>query len=286
MSDKHGIIGIDPWLETPAGRYLLDWEQARLDAMVADIFGFHALQLGWPHVDGLRHNRMPHRWFADDHPASPDAAPLPLRQAAILTDFDELPFASGSLDLVLLPHTLEVACDPHRTLREVERVLVPEGRVVVVGLNPASLWGVRQRAGRLARRLGLGTLFLPEAGEFIGPGRLRDWMRLLDLDIEHLETGCWRPPLRSQRWLDRWDWMDEAGARWWPVFGAVYVMVAVKRVRGMRLVGRQWKRRRAGVAGPAVAASSRGMPLVWPVSDPAASPSGENAPPAGPSARP
>ena len=51
MSDKHGIIGIDPWLETPAGRYLLDWEQARLDAMVADIFGFHALQLGWPQVD-------------------------------------------------------------------------------------------------------------------------------------------------------------------------------------------------------------------------------------------
>ena len=106
MGDKHAIIGIDPWLETPAGRYLLDWEQARLDAMVADIFGFHAVQLGWPQVDGLRHNRMPHRWFADDHAPAPGDPVLPLRQAAVLTDFDELPFSTASMDLVLLPHTV------------------------------------------------------------------------------------------------------------------------------------------------------------------------------------
>ena len=41
----------------------------------------------------------------------------------------------------------------------------------------------------------------------------------------------------SQPWLNRFEWMEPAGDRWWPVFGAVYSLTAVKRVRGMRLVG-------------------------------------------------
>jgi uncharacterized protein involved in response to NO len=43
------------------GRYLLEWEQDALDHAVTDAFGFHALQLGMPELDGLRANRMPHR---------------------------------------------------------------------------------------------------------------------------------------------------------------------------------------------------------------------------------
>ena len=86
----------------------------------------------------------------------------------LLTEPAALPFAAASLDLLLLPHTLELSLDPHATLREVERVLVPEGRVVISGLNPASLWGLRQRRARLYQRLGKGTLYLPDVGEVIG----------------------------------------------------------------------------------------------------------------------
>jgi hypothetical protein len=42
------IIGLRQWFETPPGRYLLEWERARFDEAVADIFGYHALQLGLP----------------------------------------------------------------------------------------------------------------------------------------------------------------------------------------------------------------------------------------------
>ena len=104
-----------------------------------------------------------------------------------------LPFAENSLDLVVLPHSLELNADPHATLREVERVLVPEGRVVICGLNPASLWGLRQRRAHLYRRLGFGELFLPDAGEFIGYWRLRDWLRLLSFEVESGSFGCYRP---------------------------------------------------------------------------------------------
>jgi hypothetical protein len=87
--------------------------------------------------------------------------------------------------------------------------------------------------GDSAQRL----LFLPRAGEFIGYWRARDWLRLLGFELEAGSFGCWRPPMASQRWLDRFAWMDRVGAHWWPVFGAVYCLVAVKRVRGMRLIG-------------------------------------------------
>lgn len=254
------------WLGTPPGRYLLAWEQAQLDRSVADIFGFHALQLGLPELDALRDNRMPHRWLATDQAAAPanpavDPAagaevPTPVRAQVLLhCDFDALPFDSQSLDLVVLPHALELARDPHLALREVERVLMPEGRAVILGFNPNSLWGIRQRLGRLRRRIGFRPghpLFLPSDGEAIGYRRLRDWLRLLSFEVEAARFGGYSPPFHSQRWIDRFDWIERIGERWWPVFGAVYVLVAVKRVRGMRLVGLARRQRQAAKAAQAV----------------------------------
>lgn len=263
MTRERSIIELGLWLQTAPGRYVLQWEQERLDDLVADAFGFHALQLGLPEVDGLRANRMPHRWSACEASAMSGAAAvaavdgvstLPVeRPAALVCAFDALPFPSQSLDLVVLTHTLELTHDPHRTLREVERVLRPEGRVVVTGFNPASLWGLRQRLGHARLGIGIGRRggpTLPRESEFIGYWRMRDWLRLLGFEIEGGRFGCYRPPFTTQRWLDRSGWMDRIGERWWPVLGAAYALVAVKRVRGMRLVGlvRREQRKRAGAA--------------------------------------
>lgn len=258
------------WLHTAPGRYLLAWEQDRLDHAVTDAFGFHALQLGLPEIEGLRANRMPHRWVASDVLYTPEALSLPppldsqittqpgVEPISLHCEFDALPFPNASVDLVVLPHALELARDPHQTLREVERVLVPEGRVVIAGFNPASLWGLRQRAGHMKRGLGFGrdqVLYLPSAGEFIGYWRLRDWLRLLSFEVESGHFGCWRPPLKSDAWLQRFEWMDGLGDRWWPVLGSVYFVVAVKRVRGMRLVGLARKDKRKAHTAPAVVAN-------------------------------
>jgi SAM-dependent methyltransferase len=250
MSDTQpGIEALTAWFDSPVGQYLLAWEQAQLDRVVSDVFGFHAMQIGLPELDGLRSNRMPHRWIALD-------AGHPPRAAALYAHSDALPFPERSLDLVVLPHTLELAADPHRTLAEVERVLMPEGRVVILGFNAASLWGLRQRAGRVRRMLGgKAPLFLPRPGEFIGYWRLRDWLRLLSFEVEGGRFGAYRPALGASRWLDRFAWMDRVGDRWWPVFGAVYMVVAVKRVRGMRLVGLAKRERKKTAAAPAVVAN-------------------------------
>ena len=57
MNDQ--IIGLQDWLGSPLGQYLLAWERRQFDVAVADVFGFHALQLGLPEIDALAANRMP-----------------------------------------------------------------------------------------------------------------------------------------------------------------------------------------------------------------------------------
>lgn len=245
---------MQPWFDTPPGRYLREWEQTTLDQAVADLFGYHALQLGLPVVDALRANRMPHRWLA----LAPGEAAAG-QPAHLHIGYDALPFDAASLDLVVLPHTLEMSPDPHATLREVERVLVPEGRVIITAFNPASLWGLRQRRAHLCQHLGFGRLYLPEAGEFLAWRRLRDWLRLLDFEVEVHRFGCWRPAFASERWLARFGWMDPVGERWWPFFGAVHCIVAVKRVRGARLLAATWKRR-ATMAGATVPLARKSPP--------------------------
>ena len=259
------IIGLAQWFATDPGRYLLRWEQEQFDDALSDVFGYHALQLGMPQLHGLRCNRMPHQWLAsggDLAGGEPSAQAMPGRSPVALCPSltlhsAGLPFSASSLDLVVLPHTLELSDDPHLALREVERVLVPEGRVVISGLNPASLWGLRQRRSRWLQGMGRGQLFLPEKGEFIGYWRLRDWLRLLGFEVESARFGGYRPALTTQRWLERFAWMDRLGAQWWPIFGAVYFVVAIKRVRGTRLI--EPVRRPAGrrSAAPATAAQQQ-----------------------------
>ncbi|HMN83014.1 MAG TPA: methyltransferase domain-containing protein [Burkholderiaceae bacterium] len=271
------------WLASAPGRYLLDWEQQCFDAAVSDVFGFHAIQLGFGQLDALRNNRMPTRILAlaqaepvmegpptiwphtEPLRARPPLAEVPARPGPepaeavgagsrlILERFEELPFAEQSIDLIVMPHVLEFAEDPHEVLREVNRVLRPEGRVLLSGLNPISLWGARQIMPRP---------FLPRRSKLIGLPRLRDWFKLLSFDYERGRYGCYRPPCRTERWLQRTEFMEKAGDRWWPICGAVYFVAAVKRVRGMRLIGPAWKRDpatrpRAVVAAPQFAPPER-----------------------------
>lgn len=252
-ASETSIIALDAWLQTPAGVYVRNWEQACLDELTADIFGYNAVQIGLPQIDALAANRMPNKWQAATRTSSVEqlARAPGGRQIAVALDFAELPFASQSLDLVVLPHVLEFAAEPHQVLREVERVLIPEGQVIICGFNPASLWGLRHGVGRLTR-----SHYLPAAGEFISMLRMKDWLKLLNLAPNRSHFGCYAPPCRTERWIERFSFMEPAGARWWPYLGAVYIVHAIKRVKGMTIIGPAWNRKGA-TAPKAVPATNR-----------------------------
>jgi len=219
------------WFRTPQGRYILDWELAQFELATEDVFGYRALQAGLPGIDFLRGNRIPLRFSAALEPG-----------ATLAADPLQLPIAGQSVDLAALPHLLESVADPHLALREVERVLIPEGQVVISGFNTASLWRARQALMSEGRRRALGA---PWDGRFIGLLRLREWLRLLGFELNGGRFGRYAPPFARAEWLERAAFLEQAGERWWPVLGGVYVVRAVKRVHGMRVITPAWRRERA-----------------------------------------
>lgn len=221
-----GRSSLSGWLSTPQGEYVLEWERAQFDSAVEDVFGFRAVQIGLPEIDFLGQNRIPFRFSLALEPG-----------ASLAADPFQLPLASQSVDLVVLPHVLEGHEHPHEVLRETERVLMPEGQVVISGFNTGSLWRLRQL---FARRGGA-----PWDLKFIGLVRLRDWLRVLGFELNGGKFGCYAPPFAERRWLERFGFMERAGARWWPIAGGVYVVRAVKRTPGMRIITPTWRQERA-----------------------------------------
>lgn len=215
------MTGLEEWLQTPVGRYLLEKEYAFFDQYVGDVFGYHAIQLGLPGQDFLRTSRIQHKVRAAECGAD------------IAVDFFNLPFDSASIDLVILPHVLEFGSNPHQILREVERVMRPEGRIILSGFNPFSLWGMRCLSPESAETA-------PWCGKFISLPRLKDWFALLGFEVASGKFSCYSPPFDQEKWLSRFSFMEKAGDRWWPISGGIYFLVAIKRVRGVTLIRPSW----------------------------------------------
>lgn len=197
------------------------------------LFGACAAQLGrLGRIDLLDASAVPRRFVVD-------VAALPGAQLSAIPE--ALPFDQKSLDLTLLPHTLDFALDPHQVVREVHRVLTPEGHAVILGFNPWGLWGL----WRLWYR---GRGMVPWCGHFLGLTRIKDWLTLLDFEIVQGSLLFYRPPLQHERSMARLQFMERMGDRWWPLGAGAYIVVAKKRVPGLtplrlgaqrkRLVGR------------------------------------------------
>jgi SAM-dependent methyltransferase len=210
------------WFDTALGQYVLERERDYYDRVVADIFGYNALQCGLPQIDLLRMSRI------------------------LKADFRDLPIMANSVDLVVLPHVLEFTDDPHQILREVVRILVPEGQVVISGFNPWSLLGLKRVAPSARAQM-------PWSGRFINLPRLKDWLSLLSFEVTGGRMHGYLPPFSQERWLRRFSFLDKAGDRWWPFAGGIYLLQAVKRVRGMRVITPSWR--------PAIAASGNVVAL-------------------------
>ena len=222
MSTQQHPSAASEWHATPLGQYLVAREQDYFDRAVADVFGYNAFQLGLVENDLLRASRIALRVRIDVAGA-----------VQIRADFRDLPIASNSADLVLLPHVLDFSEHPHQILREVARVLLPEAHVLISCFNPWSLWGFRRMFNSRSQ--------YPWRGRFINLPRLKDWLSLLDFEIVAGQMSCYAPPCTQQKWLNRFGFMEKAGDRWWPMAGGVYFLHAVKRVHGMRLIMPNWR---------------------------------------------
>ncbi|HEY9149047.1 MAG TPA: methyltransferase domain-containing protein [Gammaproteobacteria bacterium] len=224
------------WYRTTMGEAVGQAELGLMAQVLPNLFGYHLLQLGEPlGEDMLAASRIGHRVIMDEIP--PQETGRPPSPTRLLGRSDRLPVAGDTLDLLLLPHTLEYAEHPHEVLREAERVLIPEGHLVILGFNPWSLFGLRR----------LLTGWRDEApwnGHFYSALRIRDWLALLGFDTVLVRNYFYRPPLQNPRLMRSLGRMERFAERFWSPLGGGYILVAKKRVATLTPIKPRWRSRR------------------------------------------
>jgi SAM-dependent methyltransferase len=212
------------WFDGPLGSHVLLEESVLARRVLDDVFGFELLQLGgWgPARHLLDGARTQHTTLL---------APEPGPRVTLCAPLTALPFASDSIDAMLLPHTLELVEDPYAVLREAGRVLCAEGCLMICGFNPWSGWGVRRLFAQYLRR----QRFPPQIRRLLAERRLRDWVALLDFEVENV-YGYLGPLPVASRHLEGGA-SGEAPSRRRPVLACgAYLLKARKRVQTLTLI--------------------------------------------------
>jgi SAM-dependent methyltransferase len=233
---------LDSWMHSPLGSALIEAEKAQLAPVISRVFGYHMLQLSCsPGISMLDECPVGHKiCFAPAWDAG---------QQAPVADNEALPLGTDSIDAVLLHHALDFTPDSHRLLREATRVLMPGGRLLILGFNPVSMWGLSGMV-RWHRPT-------PWNARFISRRRLTDWLSLLDFHVEKVSYGGFMPPIRHPKILSHAHkferWFDQLGN---PT-GAFYLIVASKQRMPLTPVTSRWPRLRAPALGAPLAETGR-----------------------------
>ncbi|MBK1694680.1 SAM-dependent methyltransferase [Chromatium weissei] len=246
-NDHTPFAGLQNWYRSPLGHRVAQLEGVCVRRLLSTSFGYYLLQIGPTELcrEALATCRIRHQVLLTSAPISRGAE---LTIAGVETD---LPFAADSIDAVLLPHTLDLTSDPRRVLCEVERVLIPDGRVIVVGFNAVSFWGL-WRLMLTARQQRM-----PWCGRFRTATQLENWLVSAGFVVEVREHLLFCPPLRraySAGCLP----FESLGQRFLPFFGGIYVIRAVKRVATLTPIKPIWARRCPILPSTAVRPTTRG----------------------------
>ena len=213
---------------------ILSYEDKHLKALLPHYTGQHLLQLGHPLFFSLLASPIPHKICL-----SPDCQPQAAVSPSISflqSNYTQLPFPNESINLALLPHTLETINHARHILEEVWRVLSPNGHLILFGLNPLSLWGLY----RLCVKSNLALL----DGHLYTLQTLCQWLHYLGGHICHLETFLFRPPLQSrlgQLLFAKLAWVERLFPWLCPYLGGIYLIITQKKTRQLSGLSLVWK---------------------------------------------
>lgn len=223
------------WYTTVLGKRLAKYEKRILGKYLPNLFGYFLVQCGCPEI---KVERAAGKWLTSSRVSTRFCVDYEVNQGVnFQTHLAQLPVKSDSIDIVVLPHVLEFSTDPHQVLREVERVLIAEGHVIILGFNPWSIWNV-------VRLFYLWKKPVPWRGHFLTASRVMDWLALLGFDVVQRKGYFYQPPIQNEQISKRLRFLDKIGHRFWPNFGACYVLVARKRVQTLTPIRSRWRNQR------------------------------------------
>lgn len=261
------LLALHRWLQSGDGDYLLKAERRLLGHELHYIFGYHGCQMSIAPTSGLLDNsQVSHisvlnpslaltRTLAEKRAEAESRDSASAMDSAIgnaiLTDPLNWPIYPGSLDLVLLHHVTEFSERPHRLLSEAARTIIPGGKLLILGFNPASMVNVW-------RWVSPGHRKLFQDAHLISSNRMRDWLTLLGFNVERICYGAYMHPLdRHSKGLTR-ELVEQRCRQWHLPFGGFYLVVATRETPGMTPVKPSWPQvGRRFVGNPMAGTSSR-----------------------------
>lgn len=224
---------IDQWFSSPLGATVLRAQKAKIEPFITRNFGYHILQLGCSETHSLiQESPVGHKiLFSPTYHGN-------VKQA--VASNEELPLADDVIDVVLIHHALDFTEDSHKLLREATRVLRPGGRLIILGFNPYSNWGVCRL---LNRRAGI-----PWCGRYISSRRIIDWLKLLQLQLDDLSYNLHFMPLPYSKLLKYTQAVEDWGNKFRSPLGGAYCIVSTKQVQPLTPVSPRWRPLRARAA--------------------------------------
>jgi SAM-dependent methyltransferase len=212
------VLALQRFYASPLGEAARRAASRRLSALWPSADGLDVLGLGYPtpYLGGFRASA---RRAVAMMPSEQGVEPWPLEPTVLtaLTDEARLPLMDAVFDRVLLVHSIEEAAAPHALLRQIWRVMAPEGRLVVIAANRWSLWA---QSG--ATPFGHGRPF----------SRTQLAMLLSDSMFEPVASSraLYAPPTTWTPFVRAADAFERVGELVWPAQGGLVLMEAVKRL--------------------------------------------------------
>lgn len=221
---------LQEWYATPAGQNLYKDLLTKLDTLLPNLFGYHALQIGGlsNEIDLISSSQIGQKIYMT----------LNTEKGNVVANALALPFPQNTLDLIVLPHTLDISPKPHQVLREIHRVLISEGHLVIIGFNPLSMMG-------LSKLLFIRSQRAPWVAHFYTQRRLRDWLSLLGFKVMAVEHVGLQPPIQNMRFQQRMQFLSKAERVGLGRLGGLQILVAKKRELTLTPIPQPWKPRRS-----------------------------------------
>ena len=204
---------LEQWFQTAAGQKMLRQQQMLLDELLPTQFGYHLMQMSVSRDVCLYRSSKIRHCFAVG----------PLAGGGIGSVCDEqLALDNESIDVAILHHVMEYTQQPHQLLREVSRVMVCGGQLVILSINPFSLMGA---ASLLHRMRGWGVW----QNHLIGIRRLADWLTFMDFTVQSVQYGYYQLPSGGPMTQSLAS-LEQMLNRWQLPFGGFFMVVARKDV--------------------------------------------------------
>jgi SAM-dependent methyltransferase len=246
MSKRSAIC--ENWYQTLSGKSSLDELDSLCAETLSEIFGYYAVEMG---VISEQHSLLKHSRITtaftlfDKANASKCAVSTPFGEntglpSSLIATTEQLPIATDNVDLVIASHTLESSQDPHQVLREIDRILVPEGHCILIGFNPLSLSQIIPQLGqKIKMRFNRGND--NNAYKKQSVARVRDWFSLLGFEVVDVHYMGVRPAVKNKRLFESLSWLERLGEYAGPVLGNMYVIHAKKQMVAMRPDKKVWR---------------------------------------------